>query len=117
MIIVLVLSITLMNHLEKWLAEFLLDLSFLYNVLFLVPHSQIHYILFSSVSKESVVDVSATVSPVEFSIESCSVKMVELHVHEFWVVSSAKIHLPLLIEDASRRISADEVNDKYEFNS
>lgn len=62
----------------------------------------------SNVSKESIVDVSATVSLVEFPIESCSVKIVELHVQEFWVVSSAKIHLPLLIEDASRRISADE---------
>lgn len=67
------------------------------------------FILFWSVSKESIVDVSATVSSVGSPIESCTMKMVELHVHEFWVVSAAKTHLPLLIEDASRRITEDEV--------
>ncbi|KAK7580781.1 hypothetical protein V9T40_001410 [Parthenolecanium corni] len=62
----------------------------------------------SNVSKESIIDVCATVSRVSSPIESCTTKSLELHVKEFWIVSSAKTHLPLLIEDAARKITQDE---------
>lgn len=65
-----------------------------------------------SVSKESIIDVFATVSSVSSPIESCTTKSLELHVTEFWVVSSAKTHLPLLIEDAARKITQDEVTSR-----
>lgn len=67
------------------------------------------FIFSCSVSKESIIDVFAAVSCVSSPIESCTMKNLELHVNEFWVVSSAKTHLPLLIEDAARKITQDEV--------
>ncbi|XKL67315.1 hypothetical protein PGB90_002806 [Kerria lacca] len=62
----------------------------------------------SNISKESIIDIFALVSKVNLPVESCTIKTMELHVQEFWIVSSAKTHLPLLIEDASRRIKQDE---------
>ncbi|XP_014243758.1 aspartate--tRNA ligase, cytoplasmic [Cimex lectularius] len=59
----------------------------------------------SNVSKESVVDVYAQVVTVPKQIDSCSQKLVELKVNEFWAVSAAKPQLPLLVEDAARPIT------------
>ncbi|XP_067002971.2 aspartate--tRNA ligase, cytoplasmic isoform X2 [Anabrus simplex] len=58
----------------------------------------------SNITKESIVDVEATVRIVNQSIESCSQKTVELHVIQLFTVSAAKSQLPLLIEDASRPV-------------
>ncbi|RZF37220.1 hypothetical protein LSTR_LSTR014387 [Laodelphax striatellus] len=66
----------------------------------------------SNITKESIVDVLATVVTVKAKIESCTQKEVELHVLEAWVVSAAKSQLPLLIEDASRPVKDD--NDEEE---
>lgn len=61
----------------------------------------------SQVPKESVVDIQAIVKSVPNIIESCTQQTVELSVLQFWVVSTAKSQLPLLIEDASRRVTED----------
>lgn len=62
----------------------------------------------SNITKESIIDIYATVQLVRAKIESCSQKNVELVVNELWVVSAAKPQLPLLIEDASRPVKDDE---------
>ncbi|CAH0773191.1 unnamed protein product [Bemisia tabaci] len=62
----------------------------------------------SGVNKESIVDIEGLVQKVNQPIESCSQKLVELHVSQFWVISSAKSQLPLLIEDAARPEKKDE---------
>lgn len=69
----------------------------------------------SSVPKESIIDVFATVTKVNAPIESCTVKNFELHVLEFWVASAAEPQLPLQIEDAARKITQDEV--QYSFTA
>lgn len=43
-------------------------------------------------------------------IESCTQKDVELHVKQIFIVSAAKNQLPLLIEDASRSVKAEETD-------
>lgn len=58
----------------------------------------------SGITKESIIDVKATVVQAKQQIESCSQKNVELIVVELFVVSAAKPQLPLLIEDASRPV-------------
>jgi len=60
------------------------------------------------ISKESIVDVKAVVTKVEEKIESCTQQDVELHVKEVWVVSASDPQLPLQIEDAGRRLTAEE---------
>ncbi|XP_067002970.2 aspartate--tRNA ligase, cytoplasmic isoform X1 [Anabrus simplex] len=62
----------------------------------------------SNITKESIVDVEATVRIVNQSIESCSQKTVELHVIQLFTVSAAKSQLPLLIEDASRPVKDED---------
>ena len=62
----------------------------------------------SRVTKESIVDVLATVKTVDAKIEGCTQKDVELLVQEVWVVSAAEPQLPLQIEDAARRITEGE---------
>uniref|UniRef100_A0A8R1ESR2 Aspartyl-tRNA synthetase n=2 Tax=Caenorhabditis japonica TaxID=281687 RepID=A0A8R1ESR2_CAEJA len=62
----------------------------------------------SSISKESIVDVYATINKVENPIESCTQKDVELLAQQVFVVSSSAPKLPLQIEDASRRAPTDE---------
>ncbi|XP_075226292.1 aspartyl-tRNA synthetase [Lycorma delicatula] len=65
----------------------------------------------SNVTKESIIDVYASVQVVKVEIESCSQKNVELNVNQLWVVSPAKSQLPLLIEDASRPVKDEEEQD------
>jgi aspartyl-tRNA synthetase len=63
----------------------------------------------SNITKESIIDVEGTVKKVDVPIESCSQQNVELHVSQVWTVSSATPRLPLLIEDASRPASEEEL--------
>lgn len=62
----------------------------------------------SSISKESIVDVYATINKVDNPIESCTQKDVELLAQQVFVVSTSAPKLPLQIEDASRRAPTDE---------
>ncbi|CAK1549022.1 unnamed protein product [Leptosia nina] len=55
-----------------------------------------------NITKESIVDVLATVVKTASPIESCAIKNHELSGREVWVVSAAKNQLPLQVEDASR---------------
>lgn len=55
-----------------------------------------------SISKESIVDVEATVAAVPGGVAKCTQGDVELVVSQIWVVSAATPQLPLQIEDASR---------------
>ncbi|XP_055619759.1 aspartate--tRNA ligase, cytoplasmic [Toxorhynchites rutilus septentrionalis] len=55
-----------------------------------------------SVPRESIIDIKAKVIPVSIKIEACTEQNLELHVQEFYLVSSAKAQLPLQIEDAAR---------------
>lgn len=61
-----------------------------------------------SVPRESIVDIKAKVIPVANKIESCTEQNLELHVVEFYLVSSAKLQLPLQIEDAARPEKFDD---------
>lgn len=63
----------------------------------------------SNITKESIIDVEGTVKKVDTKIESCSQQDVELHVSQIWTVSAATPRLPLLIEDASRPASEEEL--------
>ena len=63
------------------------------------------------ISKESIVDVLATVKKVDAKIEGCTQKDVELHAEEVWVISTSEPQLPLQIDDASRRITEEEEKD------
>ncbi|XP_064606714.1 aspartate--tRNA ligase, cytoplasmic-like [Liolophura sinensis] len=63
----------------------------------------------AGINKESIVDLEGFVRKVDQKIESCSQKDVELHVEQTWVVSQACPRLPLLIEDASRPDTDDEL--------
>lgn len=54
------------------------------------------------VNKESIVDVHGRVQTSPQKIEGCTQQDVELHVEEFFVVSSAEPRLPLQVEDAAR---------------
>ncbi|XP_065200508.1 aspartate--tRNA ligase, cytoplasmic [Planococcus citri] len=65
----------------------------------------------SGISKESVVDILAKVSGVNVPVEGCTLKNLELHVIELWVVSAAKSPLPMQIEDAARRVKPEEEQD------
>uniref|UniRef100_A0A668SZK8 Aspartate--tRNA ligase, cytoplasmic n=1 Tax=Oreochromis aureus TaxID=47969 RepID=A0A668SZK8_OREAU len=56
----------------------------------------------ANITKESIVDVEATVRKVEQKIESCSQQDVELHVERIFVISQAEPRLPLQLEDAVR---------------
>ncbi|KAH6931331.1 hypothetical protein HPB50_023554 [Hyalomma asiaticum] len=54
------------------------------------------------VNKESIVDVHGRVQTSPQKVEGCTQQEVELHVEEFFVVSSAEPRLPLQVEDAAR---------------
>ncbi|KAF5297352.1 hypothetical protein FQR65_LT01282 [Abscondita terminalis] len=57
----------------------------------------------SNISKESIVDVEATVAEVGGAgVAGCTQHDVELVVSQIWVISSSAPQLPLQIEDASR---------------
>lgn len=64
----------------------------------------------SNITKESIVDVQATVKRVPSEIESCTQKDVEVHLEKVFVVSAAKAQLPLQIEDASRSMGETDDN-------
>uniref|UniRef100_A0A1I7UQP5 Aspartate--tRNA ligase, cytoplasmic n=1 Tax=Caenorhabditis tropicalis TaxID=1561998 RepID=A0A1I7UQP5_9PELO len=55
----------------------------------------------SKISKESIIDVLATIGKVDTPIESCTQKDVELRPLQVFVVSASAPKLPLQIEDAS----------------
>ncbi|XP_041988381.1 aspartate--tRNA ligase, cytoplasmic [Aricia agestis] len=61
-----------------------------------------------NITKESIVDVQATVAKTASPVESCTVQHVELLGSEVWVVSAAKPQLPLQIEDAARPEKTDD---------
>jgi len=65
----------------------------------------------SRISKESIVDVYATVKKAPSKIESCSQQDVEMLVKKCFVISAAAPQLPLQIEDASRRVVEDGSED------
>ncbi|KAI5635083.1 tRNA synthetases class II (D, K and n) domain-containing protein [Phthorimaea operculella] len=61
-----------------------------------------------NVTKESIVDVFATVVKTAAPIESCSIRDVELSGIEVWTVSAARAQLPLQVEDAARPEKNDD---------
>ncbi|XP_028033757.1 aspartate--tRNA ligase, cytoplasmic [Bombyx mandarina] len=61
-----------------------------------------------NITRESIVDVEASVVRTAAPVESCTVKDVELVAHQIWTVSSARSQLPLQIEDAARPEKSDE---------
>lgn len=63
--------------------------------------------MYFSITKESIIDVEATVSQVTGSVAGCTQHDVELVASQIWVVSAAAPQLPLQIEDASRPEKAD----------
>ena len=65
-----------------------------------------------SISKEIIVDVHAEVKKSPEKIEGCTQKDVELLVKQIWVVSASEPQLPLQIEDASRRVTAEDEADE-----
>ena len=58
---------------------------------------------FYRISKESIVDVQATVKESPITIESCTQNKVELLIKQLWVTSESEPQLPLQIEDANRK--------------
>lgn len=56
----------------------------------------------AAISRESIVDVHATVVKAEKPVASCSVSDYELQVKQLWVVSLAESVLPFQVEDAGR---------------
>ena len=67
--------------------------------------------LYYRISKESIVDVQATVKESPITIESCTQNKVELLVKQLWVSSESEPQLPLQIEDASRKDTKEEGTD------
>lgn len=71
----------------------------------------------SNITKESIIDVEATIKGVPAKIEACTQKDVELHVERLYVVSASKAQLPLQIEDAARPESqSDETSANIRVN-
>jgi aspartyl/asparaginyl-tRNA synthetase len=70
------------------------------------------FFFFCSISKESIVDVHAEVKKSPEKVEGCTQKDVELHVKQIWVVSASEPQLPLQIEDASRRVTAEDESEE-----
>ncbi|KAL1517609.1 hypothetical protein ABEB36_001350 [Hypothenemus hampei] len=56
----------------------------------------------SNISKESIVDIEATVAKVPSAVAGCSQSDVELLASQIWVVSASVPQLPLQIDDAIR---------------
>jgi len=61
----------------------------------------------AGISKESIIDVLASVQATPSKVESCSQQDVELHIKQLWIVSEAEPRLPLQIDDASRPETGD----------
>merc|ERR1712223_1852499 len=71
-----------------------------------------HMVKFASrISKESIVDVQATVKESPITIEACTQNKVELSVKQLWVTSESEPQLPLQIEDAGRKDTEEEGTD------
>lgn len=66
-----------------------------------------------SITKESIVDVQATVVKTSAPVESCTVSAVELVGARVWVVSAARAQLPLQVEDAARPETSDVSGPKF----
>lgn len=62
----------------------------------------------SNITKESIIDVEATIKCVPARIEACTQKDVELHVERIYVVSASRPQLPLQIEDAARPVNDND---------
>ena len=76
------------------------------------PKEMIKYV--SGISRESVVDVSATVSAVPEPIAACSIKSLELQVATLHTISRALPTLPFSVEDAARPHVEGESDDEEE---
>ena len=63
------------------------------------------------ISKESIVDVQATVKESPITIEACTQNKVELSVKQLWVTSESEPQLPLQIEDAGRKDTEEDEKD------
>lgn len=61
-----------------------------------------------SIPRESIVDIEANIVPVDQKIEACTEQNLELHGLRIFVISQAKLQLPLQIEDASRPEKKDD---------
>ncbi|XP_038217745.1 aspartate--tRNA ligase, cytoplasmic [Zerene cesonia] len=61
-----------------------------------------------NITKESIVDIQATVVKTGAAVESCTVQRLELSGRQVWVVSPARAQLPLQIEDAARPEISDD---------
>ncbi|XP_067928559.1 aspartate--tRNA ligase, cytoplasmic-like [Watersipora subatra] len=61
----------------------------------------------AAISKESIIDVFASIQATPNKVESCTQQDVELHVKQVWIASVAEPRLPLQIEDAGRQDSED----------
>ncbi|KAH7950744.1 hypothetical protein HPB52_000232 [Rhipicephalus sanguineus] len=68
------------------------------------------------VNKESIVDVHGRVQTSPQKVEGCTQQEVELHIEEFFVVSSAEPRLPLQVEDAARP-DTEEASKSFPFCS
>merc|ERR1712038_1128622 len=64
------------------------------------------------ISKERIVDIHAEVKKSPEKVEGCTQKDVELHVKQVWVVSASEPQLPLQIDDASRRVTAEDESEE-----
>ncbi|XP_032525159.2 aspartate--tRNA ligase, cytoplasmic [Danaus plexippus] len=69
-----------------------------------------------NITKESIVDIQATVARTGAPVDSCSVRDVELVGVQVWVVSQARPQLPLQIEDAARPENNDPEGLKIRVN-
>lgn len=61
----------------------------------------------AGVPVESIVDVIGTVRGVEVPIASATLSNIELHIEELWVISRARVQLPISVADANSRIPAE----------
>ncbi|KAJ8707021.1 hypothetical protein PYW08_011155 [Mythimna loreyi] len=61
-----------------------------------------------NITKESIIDVFATVVKTQAPVESCTVSGVELVGSQVWLVSAARAQLPLQVEDAARPEKNDD---------
>ena len=66
----------------------------------------------STVQKESIVDVLATVKLTKSEVKSCSIKNIELHMEKFFVINRSSNVLPFQLEDASRKITGNEDDEQ-----
>ena len=61
-----------------------------------------------TISKESIVDIKGVVTAVEKPVEGCSISEYELQIVDVFCLSRSRPVLPFQIEDATRRLTAEE---------